>query len=1806
MLKILKILSFITLSSINCVSSINKPPYFIPGGDFSSFSIPENFQVGTSVYKLKGYDPEGKKLSYSISGPYFSVERSTGIVKLVKELDRETQNEVETIITITDESDTADEEPNTVSLRRVIPIRDYNDFTPTFLGRPYSSSVLETSKIGTVLKTTPIIVIDKDEGTNSEISLSCHRDDIPEHDSPCDYFDIITVKNADGNYTAEIRILKPLDFETRKSFTLTIIAVDGSRTNPLMSNATVNIIVIDAQDQPPVFHGVPYSATVQENLDPDIPILLVNASDGDIGNPNDVILTLEKEKFGYFKLVRQGKGQAQLMTTDVKIDRENPDILENGGYYTFYVRATESLKNSTLGDSSLSSITVMIQDIDDNIPEFNQPYFNLTIPENLEQDMALPKLSIVVNDRDIKHNSEYNLTISNVENADGIFDIIPKSGQGRTQIIVKVKNPARLDYDVGTEAERTFIFDIIATVNFIPISKTTVEVHLDGINDNFPMFMQSSYRLQVAENTEMGTKIGDIYAVDKDVGKYGKLKYILRGFGSENFITDVDEGGIIVKSHLDYEQQKSYSLSLIARDGGGRESNANVFIDILDLNDNYPQFELTEYYRSIREGSKSFEPQFFVKAHDADGPTQGNGRISYSIESENSISGHVFNINNETGEIYIHSGSVHSSDTFDGNYELMICAMDFGSPPLKNYTKVIIRVGSENQRPIFQGHFASSVESIPGPPFHRISIYENATLGSNLTMVQATDPDGNDKLIRYRLTESSDSFVIDEITGVIKISSYARLDRDKADSYSIIVNAIDSGMPSETSTVTIKVKVLDINNKAPKFRKASYTSYVPERNKGLEVLKVEALDSDLDAKLKYSIIEPIFATTKAGFKLNPTNFDYSSTFKINEDTGSIVLLKNLESSGLYSVTLTIKVQDMNAIDLSKQIDTCEVILYIQSYKESGPIFLNDEWNPIDKKINLKINEEMPVGTTIIEFKATDPYSSDEITEFDMDPQQEFFKIDGHKLVIAKVIDYESIDKTLYKFDVKAISHDSFSVAHMTVEIENVNDNSPIFDHPNYKAAVLENIKDNEIILKVKATDRDAIRNDHDKMTGYSNVEYSLSGANSALFVINENGEIRLAKNQSLDREKLSVVNFHIIATDSYGKPLTVKKSTANVTIDVLDINDCAPKFLNAMKNGIIYAVLSESSLPNTFIIQLETYDADEGPSSEVRYEMVSDGELSNLLSLNPKTGELRTSKFLTGRGRSNPYEIIVRAIDNGSQIPKQQSLFTDQILHIYIGDTFQNDGIPYFIAPTQDDEASIYENSPIGTKVYQVIAKDPDDPTSPSGMLRYRIQDDIDDARYFRIDSHTGLVTNTQLLDREVKSRYNVIIEVSDQGDPVQMSTRVLKINILDVDDEEPAFVREVNAKPIEFSVLEEQSSGIILGNVTAIDRDIGDNGAIDYGIIDGNELEYFKLIIANNSALITTTKPIDREQYSKFLLTIKCFKMSTDWHQRSKSREYDVNDLSQIQVLVNILDIDDHKLEFDRKVYTIGIRNSIPINTIIYKVQAYDLDSDNLPIKYHVMNVSYVSQYHRKDNKFKDDLTSIFELNNRTGEILLAKTVSDFVDGHFILNVHASNNQFSDSEATVKIFIVRDKSIMKFIFTKSPMDVEGKLSKFSEKLQNKLNGTEIELLIFDAQALSKPEQSLDFTSTSACFKLFRNGNSLSAQETKKILNSEDMKNRLRETYIEYSVDSIDLCTFGKESIAQNSIMTSSGNWLVLLAFFVLIASFVSTLAAFCLFRRSDIPMKAPILHHRISNPEDIYGHNGMNDGGAEPIYTIM
>lgn len=412
-----------------------------------------------------------------------------------------------------------------------------------------------------------------------------------------------------------------------------------------------------------------------------------------------------------------------------------------------------------------------------------------------------------------------------------------------------------------------------------------------------------------------------------------------------------------------------------------------------------------------------------------------------------------------------------------------------------------------------------------------------------------------------------------------------------------------------------------------------YTAYVSERAKDAEIIRVRAIDSDEDAVLAYSIIQPIRATTKAGLEL--TNFDYASIFSIDSSVGAIILTENLENKNLYSVTLTVKAEDLNAENRSKdeeQSDICELFIYIQSHKETGPIFLNEGWSYIDKKIILIIDEEVEVGRSLITLNAEDTKTGEKIHTFEIEPRDGFglFQLQQNEIITKDRIDYEELEQASFNLTVTAFGIETFSTADLLIEIINVNDNSPVFQQKFYTAKVKETNKSFGIITHVSAHDDDAVRSERDNEFGYAKIKYSLEGPNASMFDISMNGDINLRQNHSLDREKQSIIQLRVVAEDSVGQPLEAHKTSVNISIEILDVNDVAPKFLNTNKDGLILAVISESSQPNTLIVNLETYDPDEGASGEVQYEIVDEGELQGLVTLNHKTGELKNSKLLTG------------------------------------------------------------------------------------------------------------------------------------------------------------------------------------------------------------------------------------------------------------------------------------------------------------------------------------------------------------------------------------------------------------------------------------------------------------------------------------------------------------------------------------------------------------------------------------------------
>lgn len=503
------------------------------------------------------------------------------------------------------------------------------------------------------------------------------------------------------------------------------------------------------------------------------------------------------------------------------------------------------------------------------------------------------------------------------------------------------------------------------------------------------------------------------------------------------------------------------------------------------------------------------------------------------------------------------------------------------------------------------------------------------------------------------------------------------------------------------------------------------------------MLRVTATDTDLDAKLKYSIVAPIRAASKTGTQLtSPATFDYNKAFEIDENSGQIRIQNALSHDLAAVIILTVKAVDILAVyNKDQQFATAEVTIYVQSFKDTNPIFKNKGWSSSNPILQFKIKEEMPVGMTLFTLMAEDPVRKHRIQSFQIITPDPFGLFGIHdrtgEVQLKKRLDYEQLNETAIEFSVMARSNDGrATTTRVNVTVENVNDNGPEFDAKLYKASVVEGTTYPTKVITVHASDADAVLTAYDEVLGFNVVTYSLAGAGAESFIIdNRTGLIQIAPGQRLDRERQALIRLVVTATDALGKPTETRKSTAEVLVSVMDVNDNAPQFLHPSYS----AVIPENSNVSTFVANVTARDPDEGLGGEIRYEFLNEGDANGLLRINPITGEVRTKVSLTGKGRSEPYEFVVRAQDSGDQLPKQKSLHSNVPFTVFIGDISANDGIPFFIMPKIGQIANISENATIGSPVFQVVARDYDSPSSPSGQLRYRIQDDIEDANSFRI-----------------------------------------------------------------------------------------------------------------------------------------------------------------------------------------------------------------------------------------------------------------------------------------------------------------------------------------------------------------------------------------------------------------------------------------------------------------------------------------
>ncbi|ERE86960.1 cadherin-related family member 1 [Cricetulus griseus] len=694
------------------LAQANFAPHFFDNGvgstngNMALFSLPEDTPVGSHVYTLNGTDPEGDPISYHISfdpstRSVFSVDPNFGNITLVEELDREKEDEIEAIISISDGL-------NLVAEKVVILVTDANDEAPRFIQEPYVVLVPENTPAGSSIF--KVHAEDKDTGSGGSVTYFLQN----LHSSK------FTMDRHSG--VLRLQAGATLDYEKSRAHFITVVAKDGGgrlrgADVVFSATATVTINVEDVQDTAPIFVGTPYYGYVYEDTLPGSEVLTVVAIDGDRGKPNHILYRFLNghisvtESDGVFE-INETSGAISVLHSPAQLRRE---------VYELHVQVTEVNSPGSPGAQAIVPVTIRIVDLNNHPPTFYgesgpQNKFELSIYEHPPQGEILRGLKITVNDSDQGANAKFNLRLVG---PGGIFRVVPQTVLNEAQVTIIVENSAAIDF----EKSKLLTFKLLAIEVNTPekfSSTADIVIQLLDTNDNVPKFTSHYYIARIPENAPGGSNVVAVTAVDPDTGPWGKVQYSIYGTGSELFLIHPSTGLIYTQpwASLDAEGTSRYNFYVKAEDMDGRYSLAEVFVTLLDVNDHYPQF-----VQSIQEKTMVLGTPVKIEATDQDAE-EPNNLVDYSITRAEPVN--VFDIDAHTGEIWL-KNSIRSLEALhnitpsgDYSWSLQVQAKDRGSPSFS--TTALLKIDITDTETLSRGSMAAFLIQTKDNPMKAVGV----------------------------------------------------------------------------------------------------------------------------------------------------------------------------------------------------------------------------------------------------------------------------------------------------------------------------------------------------------------------------------------------------------------------------------------------------------------------------------------------------------------------------------------------------------------------------------------------------------------------------------------------------------------------------------------------------------------------------------------------------------------------------------------------------------------------------------------------------------------------------------------------------------------------------------------------------------------------------------------------------------------------------------------------------------------------------------------------------------------------------
>ena len=922
-----------------------------------------------------------------------------------------------------------------------------------------------------------------------------------------------------------------------------------------------------------------------------------------------------------------------------------------------------------VSDSSITiqtSVTVTLSDIDDNLPVFSQAPTSIQVRENL--GIGLLVTQYIATDNDIGTNADINYVITSGGSGQLPFQLNSITG------VLTVRS--------GIDFERVQSYTITVTArnpnNINRAVSRQATIRIVNLNDNVPRFSRNPYTADLQENMPANTEVITVLATDADVGTFGSVTHsIVRGNSRNSFAINSVSGVIRTNSVINRELFSSFSLTVQARDGGGRTTNTRVEISIIDVNDNSPVFVNSPYRVQVREDVSVQFNVLQVTATDADEPGNANSRITHSIIGGNT--GSAFAINATSGQIR----TAHSLDfETTSSYTLNLQATDGGTPPRSVSTTATIGVINVNENP----------PSISGD--QSVNISELASVRSIVASYTALDPDMNTVTFSIRSGNEEGNFTINSATGRITLAS--ALDYETRATYSLVIQASDG---ARSTSANLDITVLDENEFAPVFTSAFTFSVNEQQRAGTFVGTVSATDDDGDPmnnRVTYSFTQP------------------SSYFTINHATGRIttrVVLDRETLAQVFTPDLRLEVSARDSASPSRQT-TRSIRITLVDINDNSPAFA-------DRAYQNSLFENLPSGQTVFQVSATDIDlgSNAQVSySFVLNEHREdtsLFEIDSSSGVLSTTNTLDCERQTSYSFTITATdggSRPRRSTVQGTLSILDENDNSPQFSMNPYTISVSESSPIGSTLLTVSATDVDKGDNGQVRysVVNVGGLQTSIEGLGDefTIFAMNTTAGV-LSHVSDFNYEQAAQVNVTVIAED-LGVPR--RSSQATVVINVVNTDESPPTFTSTSCQRSVFVV--EDVSVGSVISQCTAVDLDNITTSTsqtaVTYR-ISSGNEAGVFEINEITGDIRNVQRLDRETRQF-YLLTIVAMD-------LIGLSATSTVTIGLQDT--NDNAPRFNRQSYTYDFTDEKIQRYTQQLLSVRATDPDNRNN--GTVRYSL-----------------------------------------------------------------------------------------------------------------------------------------------------------------------------------------------------------------------------------------------------------------------------------------------------------------------------------------------------------------------------------------------------------------------------------------------------------------------------------------------------